>query len=293
MTDEKNAFEPSPLRQADLDLVDALMRAHALLDVEDRRADRIGRVLASIRGNASPAPYRATTSAPTRSFAAAAALLVATTLIWLLGGHPRTAMASVSDVLTALQRIGDRTYRLAVDPPDGGGRFSLHDAWLHLRDGTQFLLIRNDSRGHRAIDGFDGERSFRIRDGILVEDRVGTGAGRIPLPARMSELPFHDLEQALAGLETDYAIEEFGPVPDGTGGRKALRLLAQRRTREAKGPAAIEILADPITGMPRRIVFDRAKFQGSADPRRLTLDLVSEQALDAGFFTPEFHRSPR
>ena len=64
---------------------------------------------------------------------------------------------------------------------------------------------------------------------------------------------------------------------------------ARRNSHDVKGPVVIEIWADSKTGMPHRIVFHDAKFQGSTQPRRLTFDLISEAPLPADWFTPSVH----
>jgi hypothetical protein len=168
-------------------------------------------------------------------------------------------------------------------------RPGLDDATLYLRDALQYVLVRDDPKGGVILDGYDGRQSWRVKGGVLAETREGLGAGGIPMPPIMADVPFSDLHQTLQRIRVDYTVEQFdqAPLP---GGSEVLRhVLVCRNLREIKGPETIEIWADPRTAMPKRIVFDRAKLQGNRDPCRLTFDLVSEDPLPDGWFTPAPH----
>ena len=84
-------------------------------------------------------------------------------------------------------------------------------------------------------------------------------------------------------------MEQFdqAPLPDGNELLRHVRV--HLTSREVKGPEIIEIWADPVTGLPRRIVFDRAKFRGSPELHGLTLELTSETPLPADWFSPAMH----
>jgi hypothetical protein len=225
-----------------------------------------------------------------RAWAVAAMIAIALGIL-ALTRTSSSAMASVDNILAALEGPGDRTYRLLVEPPTPpvSSRPGLDEALLYLRGGTQYLLVRKSQQGGDLLDGYDGRQSWRVRAGELAEVRNGLGAGGIPVPQPMQDVPFVDLRQTLAQLRSDYAVEQTVNSPLENGGRPLLHVLAGRKSRAVKGPPTIEIWADPQSGIPVRIIFDRAKFQGSQEPRRLTFELVSESPLPADFFRAQAH----
>jgi hypothetical protein len=308
--------DDSPGRQADERLVHALLvHLHDDRAVSDRER-RVGQVIQAIRSqvpaadtgrSSAAAEGLRRTSRPHRwtgrvLWAAAAVVLVAVGA-WILTYSPAPAMASLNDILNALGRPGDRTYRLQMvempAPPEGRPRDTpspqtvprpgLDGATLYLRDATQYVLVRNDPKGGVVLDGYDGRQSWRIRNGRLAEIRDGLGAGGIPIPPMMADVPFSDLHGTLARIRVDYTVHCFDEAPLPSGGEKLRHVLARRNSREVKGPETIEIWADPQTGLPRHIVFDRAKFQGSPEPHRLTVELTSEAPLPADWFAPTPH----
>lgn len=311
MTDDAANPQPAtPDRQADDRLVHALLLHVYDPDAPGRRERRVARLMRGIdeAGREPARPGDEPRAAPPavgsrrlgwtrrsawnrRSAWAAAALVLIGVGLFAVLRAPSPAAASLGDVLGALTRPGDRTYRITVQPPDGGpdARPGLDHATLYLRDGSQYLLARRDPKGGQAFDGFDGRRSWRVRAGTLAEIREGPGAGGIPAPQLLSEVPQVDLPRTLHSLQADYTVERLDLAPLSSG-RDALRhVLARRRSNLVKGPETVEIWADAGTGLPRLIVFDRAKFQGSTEPRRLTFELTSESRLPPDWFGPTPH----
>jgi hypothetical protein len=131
-----------------------------------------------------------------------------------------------------------------------------------------------------------------VRDGALAETKEGVGAGGIPMPPMMTDVPFSDLHQTLERIGVDYTVEQLDQVPLPSSGQITRHLKVRRNSHEVKGPETIEIWADSKTATPKRIIFDRAKVQGNREPCRLTFDLVSEQPLPANWFTSAAHVSP-
>jgi len=309
MNHEGNNSPPlSAGRQADERLIHALLvHLHDSLATQDRER-RVARAMQAIRQSESAGVNAATSRirlfplwAKRVAWAAAAVVLVAIGLT-VLTYTPQPAMASVNDILAALGRPGDRTYHMTVvelpEPPEPRApaeptiqvpRPGLDGATLYLRDATQYLLVRSDPHGGLMFDGYDGQRSWRVKNGQLAETKEGPGAGGIPMPSIMADVPFSDLRRTLERIQVDYKVERLDQTPL-PGGNAVLRhVVARRSSREVKGPETIEIWADPATGLPRCIIFDRAKFQGSPEPHRLTLQLSSAAPLAADWFTPAPH----
>jgi hypothetical protein len=308
-----NADAADPRQQADDRLVHAL-----LLHVHDeqsaqRRQRRVQRAMDAIRESSRPQGDAAVPPgarggrvlrfpAWSRRVAWAAAAMVLIGLgVWVVTLSPSPAMASLDDVLGALGRPGDRVYHISMeDLPQPPGRTppqenhqpaaprpGLDDARLYLRDGRQYLLVRHDPAGGLIYDGYDGRQSWRARDGVLAEVKEGPGAGGIPMPPMMADVPLSDLPQTVQRIRMDYTVGQFDTAALPGRGPPLRHVLVRRNSRQVKGPETIEIWADPATGMPRRIVFDNAKVQGSSVPCRLTFDLVSQQPLPGDWFSTD------
>ena len=295
-------------RQADERLVHAM-----LLHLHDdqpaqHREQRVQRALRGIRESATPSTHarRLPLWAWRSVWAAAAAVLVVAGL-WVFTPSPTPAMASLNDILASLGLPGDRTYRIHMQdqpappenrppdepPPETAPRPGLDNATLYLRDGTQFLLVRDDPKGGFIFDGFDGRLSWRITRGLLAETKEGLGAGGIPMPPIMADVPFSDLHQTLERIRVDYTVETLDQAPLPSGGEARRHVRVRRHSREVKGPETIEIWADPKTAIPQRIVFDDAKIQGNREPCQITFDLVSEDPLSPDWFSPKPHVAVR
>jgi hypothetical protein len=306
-TDHDTPLPEESRREADERLVHALLVHLHDGQAAEQREQRVQRALRAIRGPAASAAGAVPAHRPVAwirrgAWTAAAAFLVAAGLLVFLTGTP-PAMASLNDILNALGRPGDRTYRIHMEdqpapperrppgdrPPEPVPRPGLDDATLHLRDGNQYLLVRNDPKGGVLYDGYDGRQSWRIRAGVVAETRDGLGAGGIPMPPIMANVPFSDLHGTLEQIRIDYTVEQFDAAPLPSGVESLRHVRVRRNSREVRGPETIEIWADATTGLPRRIVFDRAKLQGNRQPCQLTFELISADPLPSDWFAPAPH----
>jgi hypothetical protein len=299
---DHNSQHNNAVRQADDRLIHGLLVHMHDEHAAEHREQCVQRVMEVIRETTATIGEGRSASAPAsrapwlgpwarRGVWAAAATVLIVAGIFAVTYGPAPALASLNDILGALSRPGDRTFRIQVEPltPEIQPRAGLNGATLCLRDGRQFLLERADPRGGSLFDGYDGRQSWRVRAGVVVETKDGLGAGGLGMPQTMSEALFADLQPTLERIRVDYTIERLDQAPLPSGGTPLRHVLARRNSREVKGPVTIEIWADSKTGMPRRIVYDQGKFQGSQQPRRLTFDLVSESPLPADWFTPVAH----
>lgn len=315
-SDDPHPEEDGMERAADERLVDALLRHTYDDEAAGRREQRVQGVLRAIRREAQLSPSRTERPEADRlrilrprrlgAWAAAALVLVAIGL-WALTFGSAPAMASVSDIVDSLTRPGDRTYHIRmVDlpaPPEGHPpedrqprqvpKPGLDRATLHLRDGRQYLLVREDPNGGVIYDGFDGRRSWRVKDGTVAEMREGLGAGGIPIPPLMADIPFTDLHRTLTRILVDYEVEHLGQASLRGDGDMLRYVKVRRSSRDVKGPETIEIWADPDPegALPRRIHFDDAMLPGNPGPCRLSFDLHSEDSLPPSWFTPAPHLS--
>ncbi len=313
--EQDNLQRDDVVRQADDRLVNALLLHVYNPQAIAQREHRVGRLIRAIQEPAMTPAIDATASVGSaarglrfpawavRGAWAAAAMVLIAAGIFALTYSPTPALASLDDILGALGRPGDRAYRIQMEdlptppgrrppedrPPEMTPKPGLNDATLYLRDGRQYLLVRSDPKGGELFDGYDGRQSWRIRDGALAETKEGLGAGGIPMPPIMADIPFSDLHRTLERVLVDYAVEQFDQSSLPSGGEVLRHVRVRRNSHEVKGPETIEIWADSKTALPKRIVFDRAKLQGNRRPCRLTFSLASDAALPADWFAPQVH----
>ena len=303
-------------RQADERLVHALLLHMHDEQASEHREQRVQQAMQVIRESANPQPSAQPSGVIThpirtlrlpvwakRSIWAAAAMVLITIGVLVLTYSPTPAMASLNDILSALGRPGDRTYRIHMEdqpappegrrpdepPPERVPRPGLDNATLYLRDANQYLLVRDDPKGGFIFDGYDGRQSWRVTGGVLAETKEGLGAGGIPMPPIMANVPCTDLHQTLERIRVDYTVEKLDQAPLPSGGDVLRHVRVRRNSHEVKGPETIKIWANPKTAMPIRIVFDDAKIQGNREPCRITFDLVSEEPLSPNWFSPAPH----
>lgn len=309
---EKNTISDDLGRHADERLLHALL-LHTYDDqAKEHREDRVQRAIQVISSASQADGTALNAPASTRrrdkrisqwvqKFAAIAALVFMAVAVWSLTNSPSTAVAAINRMITALSGPGDRTYHIQMEdlpernrhrPKDEPGSLpkpGLDDATLHLRDGQQYVLVRHDPQGGLIYDGYDGRQSWRVRNGRVAETRQGLGAGGIPMPPIMANIPFTDLQSTLQAIQGNYTLEkqDNAGLPDSN--TKLLHVLVRRNSRWVKGPETIEIWADQESALPQRIVFDDAKVQGNETPCRISLDLTSQTKLPGNWFSAESH----
>jgi hypothetical protein len=280
---------------------------HALLShVHDARAgehreERVRRVLAAIRtatDEEKPLPHPSLKAKQlsrwvARSGVAAAAMLLISLGIWVLTSNFKTAHASLNDILGALRKPGDRTYRIRVEPRDPQIQPMLHldGATLYLRDGVQYLLERPDPAGGLQYDGYDGRQSWRINSGRVVETREGLGAGGVGVSAAMSDSLYENPQSTLSRIGTDYTVDRFEQAAMSPDGTILSHVVARHGPGKGgvQGPPVIEIWADPKTRMPRQIVFQQDPVPRVPESRRMVFLMVNEASLPADWFTTGAH----
>lgn len=309
---EKNAFSEDPGRYADDRLLHALLLHTYDEQVKEHRELRVQQAISAISNALQGGEKTPNTSATIRAeerrianwvqkVSAIAALIFIAITVWSLTNSPSAAVAAINRMITALSSPGDRTFHIQMeDLPERGRRRSndnpgsvpkpgLDDATLYLRDGQQYVLVRHDPQGGVIYDGYDGQQSWRVRDGKVAETRQGLGAGGIPMPPIMANIPFTDLQSTLQAIQGNYTLEKQDNVGHLDGSSKLLHVVVRRNSRWVKGPETIEIWADQESALPQRIVFADAKVQGNEAPCRITLDLTSLVNLPAGWFSAKSH----
>ena len=174
---EDNPSESGASREADGRLIHALLLHLHDDQAVEHREQRVQRAMQAIHETAEPQSPSAYSLEPRPSRAlrlpawfrrvawAAAAMALLAIGLWVFTYAPKPVMASLNDIIGALGCPGDRTYRIRMeelpeppsreprnDPPsESVPRAGLDGATLYLRDGQQYLLVRNDPKGYKEI----------------------------------------------------------------------------------------------------------------------------------------------
>ena len=196
-------------------------------------------------------------------------------------GAARVYAIEASDgpgVRPALRR---RTDTRAARPGPG-----IDDAVLHLGAPGCYVLERRGPDGEETITGSDGERGWAVSARGAVRTSRNPARFRGALPGEQHDLPFVDPSEGFAQLRKSYDIA-LGR--DGShDGRTTRTIVAHRRPDVPRGPKDVTIEYDAETARVVRMTFDRLP-QANGGPRTVTLELVGEHPLEAGFFGHESH----
>lgn len=222
-----------------------------------------------------------------------------------LGKTTAVAATELNRLIAAQETELDRSYRIAVeDAPaplrrphaivDGRRppKPSLDGAILHVRKGSQFVLIRQMAGDRQFVTGSNGMTSWAVRpDGPV---RVSTDLNRFnrDLPGHEHGFPLIQIEQGLTHLQVAYDIQLL-PIEtqdDTTAEDLPTRLLVAVKKRGHRGPQRVEITYAVRTGLIRQLRFIEMPY----GPEHLTVRLtqVEERPLGPSFFDHQSHHAP-
>lgn len=300
-------------RVADLHLVHSLMLQVSSCDqtVRERRIDRVLKCIRHESGVSSErqraVPHRPHSMFGTLVRYGVAAMLVISATILLTQMPSSNAMAAMDKIITAMDRAGDRTYRIIVRDSRVGrrerrndrysdvrepqrNRATLDGAMLYLRGNDKFVLYRPTPSGNTVVNGCDGQTRWLIRPKRPVLVSSGPQAFRIPMPEELAELLTLDFRATLVQIRDNYAVKylDDGTVDHGED-LPWMYLSARKQNRNFKGPKNIRIWADTESGVLQRIEFVEIRLQGHAELKKLIIELVGENALPENWFTHESH----
>lgn len=242
-------------------------------------------------------------------FAAVCSLAVVFAVLWRgIGDTPASAaVIEIKRLIAANAQAPDRTYQISVEevamprergdrpqPPDSGRppKPPLDGAVLHVRSGSQFVLIRTTPAGQPFVTGSNGRTSWAVRpDGPV---RVSSDLTRFnrDLPGHESAMPLINIEDGLEQLRAAYDVQLL-PIENGEFDRsedEPLRLLVAVKKKGFRGPRRVEITYAVATGQIRQMRFVEMPY----GPERLTLrlTLAEERDLGAAFFDHDSHHAP-
>ena len=301
-------------RAADVQLVHAMLIGLSE-NREDARQRRLHRLMQSIAvdearmaGEEATSPQRPHRYVgPAVRWGTAAMIMISLTVL-LISLPSNKAMATIDQMISAIENAGDRTYSVIVRDRNtgrrdrGGGRSAaergrqeravLDGATLYLRGSGKYVLYRYTPSGQAVINGSDGLTNWLIRPRRAVLVSNNPQAFRIPMPEELADLLALDFTDTLRQIRERYKIKHLGAVPvERDQERSWAYLRATRRKGRFKGPRVIRIWAHPDTGLLRRIEFADVRLQGDPEPKKLLLDLRDQHTLAENWFTHAAHHA--
>lgn len=102
-------------------------------------------------------------------------------------------------------------------------------------------------------------------------------------------MPFTQITAALTRLSHDYDLTMLAPeILPGQGDIRWNHVRGQRREPATLMPAVIDVWSNPTTGTVCRLILDWKRPATEIGPRRIDLELVSEQPLHDDWYDPGF-----
>ena len=312
--DASESLDSEQLRRAaDVQLLHAMLIGLAE-NSEDGRQRRVDKLMQSIRADKKKvAEGQMPRSQKPRHYVGpairwgTAALIIIGITILLTSLPPNKAMATIDQMISAIENAGDRTYsvvvrdqrtgrrervgsRSAVERRGRQERAVLDGAKLYLRGKGQYVLYRYTPSGQTVVNGSNGQTNWLIRPRREVLVSNDPKAFRIPMPVDLADLLTLDFGDTLQRIRERYRIKYLGTVPVEQDKDVSWAYLhATRPNRRFKGPRVIRIWAHPDTGLLRRIEFADIRLQDDPEPKKLIFDLVDQRQLPNDWFTHSAH----
>jgi len=300
-------------RATDVQLIHAMLTSLAE-DNEDTRQYRVNKLMQSIRADRKRIHGKQLTSpkkprryvGPAIRLGTAAMIIIGITIL-LTSLPPNKAMATIDQMISAIENAGDRTYSVvvrdqrtgrreraaaisAVERRNHPERAVLDGAKLYLRGRDNYVLYRYTRSGQTVVNGSDGKSNWLIRPKRTVLVSSAPQAFRIPMPEDLADLLTLDFGETLQRIRERYKIKYLGTVPvEQDQDTSWAYLHATQRNRRFRGPRVIRIWAHPDTGLLRRIEFADVRLQGYAEPKKLIFDLIDQKQLPNDWFTHSAH----
>ena len=300
-------------RAADIQLLHALLTglAEKSETTRQRRVDKlmqsIGADTGKVVGEQAKSPRKSRWYVGSAIRWGTAAMIIIGITIVLTSLPPNKAMATIDQMISAIENAGDRTYSIIVRDQKTGRREQtgaisqvdrrnrqeravLDGAKLYLRGRDKYVLYRYTLSGRTVVNGSDGQTNWLIRPRREVLVSNDQQAFRIPMPEDLADLLTLDFGHTLLRIRERYRIKYLGTVPVEQGRDASWAYLhATLQKRRFRGPRVIRIWAHPDTGLLRRIEFADIQLQGDAEPKKLILDLVDQKELPNDWFTHSAH----
>lgn len=213
--------------------------------------------------------------------------VVVSLLIWWGNPGPLNAAGELNRLIDASSKPTDRTYlirNLDLLPESGNDRQPPIDgATLHVRQPDQYVLVRRFPDGRTFLTGSDGEQSWSLPPRGAI--RVSTNPLRFrgPVPGNQYGVPFVNLRSDLVQMRDAYLITLKNPEASGL-----RKLMAEKKSKDYRGPNRIELWYDPETVVIQRMVFEGMP-QAKGGPSSVSMELVGQEFLGPLYFRHESH----
>ena len=236
-------------------------------------------------------------------------LLAGMAALWFSFG-PSAASAAFREldrIIVNSVQLKDRTYEIAVEdiatPARRGKRAGiletqrppkppLDGALLHVREGNQFVLIRQTSEGLPFITGSNGQQSWAVNGRGPV--RVSSDVHHFDrdLPGHETAVPLTNLHEGLERLKQAYHLQfsTLGPEEYEPQNGETVRMLLAIKKPKERGPQRVEITYDSQSGRILHMRFVQMPY--GPDRLDLRLSLINESQLPAAFFEHTSHHTP-
>lgn len=208
-------------------------------------------------------------------------------LIWWGNPGPVNAAGELNRVIDASSKSTDRTYlirNLDLLPETVNDRQPPIDgATLHVRQPDQYVLVRRFPEGRTFLTGSDGEQSWSIPPRGAVRVSTNTLRFRGPVPGNQHGVPFVNLRSDLVQMRDAYFFTLANPKAN-----SLRKLMAEKKSKDYRGPNRIELWYDPETVVIQRMVFEGMP-QTKGGPNSVSMELVGQEFLGPLFFRHESH----
>lgn len=240
----------------------------------------------------SPAQTRSPKARPDRrlvSLAFAAAMLLAVgTVVWqAFGPSPASAaLVQLQRIVAVSLQSADRTYSITAEDDAATtepGKPEIDGARLFVRMPNSYVLVRQYDDGTVFTTGCDGLQSWSIPPQGRVRVSPNVERFRGAVPGEQHAIAFLADIRDLEPFTRLYEVETGSPNEQGLSCLRATRKPGQRG-----GPKTVDIYYDAATAVIERMTLDRLP-QAKGGPRRLTMELISEEPLAKDFFRHESH----
>jgi hypothetical protein len=300
-TDSVESLSSEECRQ----LADELV-VHGLLCDAARRErmhdeTRLQGVLAAVDHSESPVASKSRTRSRLAVVSGLAAM-AACVLIALAVMRPTTATAAVAleRIIESVSQAIDRAYRINVleeyserrrpqNLPEERwqteSKEELDGAMLYVGGPHRYVFVRQLKDGRTRVSGCNGIESWAFREDGPVHISHDLARFRGGLPGQQQSIGFTDIRAQLASLREGYEIE----LHQGEGSEFD-RLIAERKSRDVRGPKHVEIEFDSTSGTIYHMLLDGLP-RGGGGPKSVSLELVSRTDLGTKFFSHEAHHN--
>jgi hypothetical protein len=213
--------------------------------------------------------------------------LVISFLVWWGNPGSLNAGGEMNRLIDASSKPTDRTYLIrnldTKQKSSNDHQAQIDGAILHVRQPDQYVLIRKFPDGRAFLTGSDGEQSWSLppRGPVRVSNNPLRFRG--PVPGNQHGVPFVNLRSDLVQMRDAYFI-----TLEKTETMGLRKIMAEKKSKDYRGPNHIELWYEPETLVIQRMVFAGMP-QAKGGPNSVSMELVDQDFLGPQFFDHNKH----